>query len=227
MSGIGGWFKRAIGANSADGGGSTRRDAAKRATGKVNKPRARAQFNLRGRLQLVVGTLALCSAALIARAVDLQLIDNDFYRKQGDERFLREIEIPTTRGMITDRNGEPLAVSSPVESVWANPQELMKNPARLPELAKALGVPADYMTRKVSQRADKEFMWLKRRINPAEARTILAHNVPGVFSQREFRRFYPQGEAMAHVLGFTDIDDHGQEGVELAFDEWLRGAAGA
>ncbi|MBC7988333.1 MAG: penicillin-binding protein 2 [Luteimonas sp.] len=203
------------------------REALKRDAGKSNKPRTRAQFNLRGRLQLVVGTLGLASLALVGRAVDLQLIDNDFYRKQGDERFLREIEIPTTRGMITDRNGEPLAVSSPVESVWANPQELMKNPARLPELAKALGVPADYMKRKVSQRAAKEFMWLKRRINPAESRKILAHNIPGVFSQREFRRFYPQGEAMAHILGFTDIDDHGQEGVELAFDEWLRGTAGA
>ena len=204
-----------------------KRESLKRDAAKSNKPRARAQFNLRGRLQLVVGTLGLASLALVGRAVDLQLIDNDFYRKQGDERFLREIEIPTTRGMITDRNGEPLAVSSPVESVWANPQELMKNPARLPELAKALGVPADYMKRKVSQRAAKEFMWLKRRINPAESRKILAHNIPGVFSQREFRRFYPQGEAMAHILGFTDIDDHGQEGVELAFDEWLRGTAGA
>jgi len=215
-----GFFKRLA-------GGKGKRESLKRDAGKSSKPRTRAQFNLRGRLQLVAGTLGLCSLALIGRAVDLQLIDNDFYRKQGDERFLREIEIPTTRGMITDRNGEPLAVSSPVESVWANPQELTKNPARLPELAKALGVPPDYLKRKVSQRATKEFMWLKRRINPAQSRKILAHNIPGVFSQREFRRFYPQGEAMAHILGFTDIDDHGQEGVELAFDEWLRGTAGA
>ena len=188
---------------------------------------SRARFNLRGRLMLVAGALGLCSLALIVRAVDLQLIDNEFYRQQGNERFLRDIEIPTTRGMITDRNGEPLAVSSPVESVWANPQELSKNPARLPELAKALGVPADYLTRKVSQRAEKEFMWLKRRINPAVARSIMARNIPGVFSQREFRRFYPQGEAVAHVLGFTNIDDFGQEGVELAFDDWLRGKPGS
>jgi cell division protein FtsI (penicillin-binding protein 3) len=191
-----------------------------------NKPRHRAQFNLRGRLMLVAGTLGLCSLALVGRAVDLQLIDNDFYRKQGDERFLREIEIPTVRGMITDRNGEPLAVSSPVESVWANPQELSKYPQRIPELAKALGVPADYLQRKVSQRAGKEFMWLRRRINPAVARSILAHEFPGVYSQREYRRFYPQGEAVAHILGFTNIDDYGQEGVELAFDEWLRGEPG-
>ncbi|HET7127102.1 MAG TPA: penicillin-binding protein 2 [Lysobacter sp.] len=186
----------------------------------------RGGFNLRGRLMLVCGGLGLCSLALIGRAVDLQLVDNEFYRKQGDERFLRELEIPTTRGMITDRNGEPLAVSTPVESIWANPQELSRNPDRLPQLARALGVPADYLTRKVSQRSDKEFMWLQRRMNPARAKTILALDVPGVFSQREFRRFYPQGEALAHVLGFTNIDDRGQEGVELAFDDWLRGKPG-
>jgi cell division protein FtsI (penicillin-binding protein 3) len=202
-----------------------------RATGKAGKsgkpPRGRAQFNLRGRLGLVAGTLGLCSLALVGRAVDLQLIDNDFYRQQGDARFLREIPIPTSRGMITDRNGEPLAVSSPVESIWGNPQELLKNPGRLPELAKALGIPADQLTRKLGQRSDKEFVYLKRRINPDEAKAILARDIPGVASQREFRRFYPQGEALAHVLGFTNIDDRGQEGVELAFDDWLRGKPGA
>ena len=198
-----------------------------RATSRSGKPRNREQFNLRGRLALVAGTLGLCSLALVGRAVDLQLIDNAFYRAQGNERFLREIAIPTSRGMITDRNGEPLAVSSPVESVWGNPQELLKNPDRLPELARALDVPLEQLTLKLGQRSDKEFFYLKRRINPDQARAILAHRIPGVFSQREFRRFYPQGEALAHVLGFTNIDDRGQEGVELAFDEWLRGTPGA
>ena len=196
-------------------------------SGKPRKSHQRAQFNLRGRLTIVAGALGLCSLALVVRAVDLQLIDNDFYQQQGDARFLREIPIATSRGMITDRNGEPLAVSSPVESVWGNPQELLKTPARLPELAKALGVPAEHLVRKLSQRSDKEFVYLKRRINPDQARDILAHNIPGVFSQREFRRFYPQGDALAHVLGFTNIDDRGQEGIELAFDDWLRGKPGA
>ncbi|MGO0999984.1 peptidoglycan D,D-transpeptidase FtsI family protein [Lysobacter sp. CA196] len=192
-----------------------------------NKPRGRvAQFNLRNRLILVGGSLGLCAIALVGRALDLQVISNDFYRQQGDARSLREIPIPTSRGMITDRNGEPLAVSTPVESIWGNPKELAKNPERLPELAKALGVSRDELTRKLAQRAGKEFMYLKRRINPDEARKILAHKVPGVFSQREFRRFYPQGEAMAHVLGFTNIDDRGQEGLELAFDHELRGKPG-
>jgi cell division protein FtsI (penicillin-binding protein 3) len=189
-------------------------------------PRGRARFDLRGRLTLVSVGLGLCALALIGRAAHLQLISNDFYRKQGDERFLREIAIPANRGMITDRNGEPLAVSTPVESIWANPQELLATPQRLPELAQALGIDVDTLTRKLSERADKEFVYLKRRINPAEARRILALRVPGVFSQREYRRFYPQGEAIAHVLGFTNIDDRGQEGLEYAFDDVLAGKPG-
>ena len=191
------------------------------------KQRNRAQFNLRGRLAIVAGALGICSLTLLARAVDLQVIDNDFYRQQGDARFLRELPIPTSRGMITDRNGEPLAVSSPVETIWGNPKELLKHPRRLPELAAALGVPTEHLARKLSQRADKEFVYLKRRMNPDEAKKILARDIPGVHSQREFRRFYPQGEALAHVLGFTNIDDRGQEGLELAFDDWLRGEPGA
>jgi cell division protein FtsI (penicillin-binding protein 3) len=191
------------------------------------RPRGRAQFDLRKRLLLVAGTLGLCSLALVGRALDLQVINNDFYRQQGDARALREIPIATSRGMITDRNGEPLAVSTPVESIWGNPQELLKHPQRLPDLAEAIGMPVDELTRKLSQRAGKEFLYLKRRINPDEAQAILARKVPGVFSQREYRRFYPQGEALAHVLGFTNIDDLGQEGLELAFDDWLRGKPGA
>ncbi len=189
--------------------------------------RNRARFNLRGRVTLVVSALALCSVSLVGRAAYVQLINSDFYQREGNERFVRNIEIPTSRGMITDRNGEPVAVSSPVESIWCDPQELLKTPDRLPELARALGEPLDTLTSRISQRAEKEFYYLKRRINPDEAKKILAHGVPGVYSKREYRRFYPQGEAMAHVLGFTNIDDRGQEGVELAFDEWLRGSPGA
>lgn len=199
------------------------------AGGSAKKPRPRAQFNLRGRLMLVGGALGLCAVALVVRAVDLQLVDNAFYQQKADARFLREVPIPTSRGMITDRNGEPLAVSSPVESLWANPQELANNPAAVARLAEATGLPADYLARYVSQRKDKEFMYVPRhrRINPAVAQKILALKIPGVFAQREFRRFYPQGEAVAHVLGFTNVDDQGQEGVELAFDDWLSGTPGA
>ena len=203
-----------------------RRERARPTAG--HRPRAqRNGFDLRSRLLMVCGALALCSVALIARALDLQVIDRAFYQQQGDARFVREIPIATSRGMITDRNGEPLAISSPVESIWANPKELLKSPSRLPALARALGMPQDELASRLSQRAGKEFVYLKRRINPDEAARILALDIPGVASQREYRRFYPQGEAVAHVLGFTNIDDRGQEGLELAFDDWLRGTPGA
>jgi cell division protein FtsI (penicillin-binding protein 3) len=203
------------------------RAQAKSGPGAAGRVRRRTGLDLRKRLLIVGGTLGLCSLALVVRALDVQVIHNDFYLQQGQARSLREIPIPTSRGMITDRNGEPLAVSTPVESVWGNPKELLKNPARIPELAQALGVPADVLTRKLSQRSNKEFLFLKRRISPEAARRILALDIPGVSSQREYRRFYPQGEAMAHVLGFTNIDDRGQEGLELALDHVLSGKPGS
>jgi cell division protein FtsI (penicillin-binding protein 3) len=189
--------------------------------------RSRLGFGLPMRMALVATVLGLCSVALVGRAAYVQLVNAEFYQRQGEARFLRELPIATSRGMITDRNGEPVAVSTPVESVWGNPQELLRHPDRLPELARALGLPADELSSRLSQRSDKEFYYLKRRINPDQAKAILALNIPGVFSQREFKRFYPQGEAMSHVLGFTNVDDRGQEGLELAFDEWLRGKPGS
>ncbi|MFT4248461.1 MAG: penicillin-binding protein 2 [Pseudomonas sp.] len=194
---------------------------------KAGRNRPRSNFNLRGRVMLVGVALGLCSVTLIGRAAYVQLINSDFYQRQGEARYLRELPIATSRGMITDRNGEPLAVSTPVESIWVNPQELLRVPDRIPELASALGLPVEELTRRLSQKADKEFMYLQRRMNPDKAHAVVALKIPGVFSQREFRRFYPQGEAMAHVLGFTNIDDRGQEGLELAFDDWLRGKPGS
>ena len=117
--------------------------------GHAKKPRKRAQFDLRGRLMLVGGALGLGAVALVGRAVDLQLIDNAFYQQKADARFRREVPIPASRGMITDRNGEPLAISSPVESLWINPQELSKHPDRLPELAAATGLPVEDLAREV------------------------------------------------------------------------------
>lgn len=191
------------------------------------RERARLQLDLRKRLLLVCVLLGAGSMALLARAFNLQVVDQAFYRKQGDARFVREIPIATSRGMITDRNGEPLAISSPVESIWGNPKELLKSPERLPQLARVLGMSQDELASRLSARADREFVYLKRRINPDEAVRILALDTPGVAGQREYRRFYPQGEVLAHVLGFTNIDDRGQEGLELAFDDWLRGTPGA
>lgn len=187
----------------------------------------RREPNLRSRLSLLGMLMVLGCTALAVRAVDLQVLRKDFYQQQGDARFLREIPIPTSRGMIVDRNGEPLAVSVPVESIWANPRELLLHTERLPELAFALHQDADALLQRVAQRASREFVFLRRHLTPEDAERILALGIPGVHSQREFRRYYPAGEVLAQVLGFTDIDDRGQEGLELAFDEWLSGVPGA
>jgi len=187
----------------------------------------RGGVGVRSRVLAVTAFLGVASLALMARAVDLQFFNKDFYQKQGNSRYLRELPIATSRGMITDRNGEPLAISTPVESVWANPSELALHPDRFEQLAKALGIPAKDLAGEIGKRSSKEFMYLRRHLNPDEAQAIVALGVPGVFSQREYRRFYPLGEVMAHVLGFTNVDDRGQEGVELAFDYWLTGKPGA
>ena len=187
----------------------------------------RSSYSLRKRLLAISIVLGAFGVVLVGRAAHLQLISPDFYQEQGDARFLREVPIATSRGTITDRNGEPLAISSPVESVWANPKELLQHANRMPALAKALGIPQDVLVQRISQRADKEFVYLRRHMNPDIAQEVVDMGIPGVYSQREFRRFYPHGEVMAHVLGFTNIDDRGQEGLELAFDDWLTGKPGA
>jgi len=183
--------------------------------------------NIRARLYVVAMVLALTSSALVVRAVDLQVVRKDFYQEQGDQRFLRDIPIPVSRGTIFDRNGEPLAVSTPVESIWANPTDVLSAADRLPELAKALGLDEEDLKQKLVQRSDKEFVYLKRHLNPDDAKAIVDLGIPGVASEREFRRYYPSGEVMAHVLGFTGADDIGQEGVELAFQDRLTGKPGS
>jgi cell division protein FtsI (penicillin-binding protein 3) len=183
--------------------------------------------NTRGRLYVVLMVLVLAATALIVRAVDLQVVRKNFYQQQGDARFLREVPIPVSRGTVFDRNGEPLAVSTPVESVWCDPGAVLEQPERIPELAKALGVDAAALKQKLEQHQDREFLYLKRQLNPDDAQAILALGIAGVSSQREYKRFYPGGEVTAHVLGVTNIDDRGQEGLELSFDDWLAGKPGA
>jgi len=168
----------------------------------------------------------LCSVALIARAVNLQVMETDFLQGQGKARFLREVTIASTRGVITDRNGEPLAVSTPVDSVWVNPGELLEYPEEIKPLAGLIKTNAEDLERKLTQRSGKEFVWLRRRLNPDVADRIRALDIPGVNLQKEYRRFYPAGEVTSHVIGFTNIDDVGQEGLELAYDSWLAGSPG-
>jgi len=168
----------------------------------------------------------LCSVALIARAVNLQVMETDFLQGQGKARFLREVTIASTRGVITDRNGEPLAVSTPVDSVWVHPGQLLEYPENIKPLAALINASAEEIERKLTQRSGKEFVWLLRRLNPEVADKIRVLNIPGVYLQKEYRRFYPTGEVTSHVIGFTNIDDIGQEGLELAYDSWLAGSPG-
>lgn len=182
--------------------------------------------NPRSRLYVVLAVLGLASSALVVRAVDLQVVRKDFYQEQGDARYLRDLPIPVSRGTIFDRNGEPLAVSTPVESIWVNPMELLEHADRIPQLANAAGLDEESLKQKLVERSDKEFYYIKRHLNPDDAQAILKLEIPGVASQREFKRYYPSGEVIGHVLGYTNIDDRGQEGLELAFDDWLAGKPG-
>jgi cell division protein FtsI (penicillin-binding protein 3) len=178
------------------------------------------------RLYALLLIFMLCSVALIARAVNLQVMETDFLQGQGKARFLREVTIASTRGVITDRNGEPLAVSTPVDSVWVHPGQLLEYPEKTEALANLLNADTDEIERKLTQRAAKEFVWLKRRLNPEVADRIRELDAHGVYLQKEYRRFYPAGEVTSHVIGFTNIDDVGQEGLELAYDSWLAGTPG-
>jgi cell division protein FtsI (penicillin-binding protein 3) len=180
-----------------------------------------------GRLSLVVGLFVVAAGALCARAVHLQVFNKDFLNHQADARHLRTEKISAHRGAITDRNGEPIAISTPVDSVWANPKELAAAVDRVPELARVLNLDAELLMRRITRSMNKEFLYLKRHLNPEQARQVLALKLPGVSSQREYRRYYPAGEVTGHLVGFTNIDDHGQEGLELAFNHWLAGESGA
>jgi cell division protein FtsI (penicillin-binding protein 3) len=180
-----------------------------------------------GRVTLVSVCFGLVASTLVARAVHLQVLDKDFLNEQADTRHLRTEKITAHRGTITDRNGEPLAISTPVDSIWANPKKLASAIDRVPKLATALGLDADLLIRRITRSMDKEFLYLKRHLSPERAQEILAMELPGVNVQREYRRYYPAGEVTGHLVGFTNIDDDGQEGLELAFNHWLEGESGA
>lgn len=178
------------------------------------------------RFRLVLALLGLLVGAVVWGIVDRHVIDHEFLKGQGDARSVRHNPIPAHRGLITDRNGEPLAVSTPVTTLWANGKELQAGKARWAELAQALGQEPKAFSERLAQSAEREFMYLVRGLTPEKGQSILDLKLPGVYAIEEFRRFYPAGEVAAHVVGFTDIDDRGREGVELAFDEWLAGVPG-
>jgi len=183
------------------------------------------------RVKLLVAGLGCLGLLLLWRLVSLQLLDTErgyrFLQSQGDARSLRVEPIPAHRGIISDRNGEPLAISTPVQTLWANPKQLVEKIEDWRPLANALGVPPDELQRRISGVATREFAYLRRRMTPADAARVMALGIPGVYSRREYQRFYPAGQIATHVVGFTNVDDHGQEGIELAYDDWLTGVPGS
>ena len=176
---------------------------------------------------VVVVLFTAVAATLVARAVQLQVLDKDFLNREGDTRHLRVESINAHRGTITDRNGEPLAISTPVDSIWVHPATIAPAIERVRELADVLDLDAESLARRITRSMDKEFVYVKRGIAPASTQHVLALEVPGVNVQREYRRYYPHAEVTGHLLGFTNIDDRGQEGLELAYDYWLAGEPGA
>ena len=192
---------------------------------KARSPRDSAPRSFRWRSRIVLGALALGAGALLYRAVNLQLLDHRLDR-EGDARFTRTVKIAAHRGTVTDRYGEPLAVSTPVDSIWVNPSELAAATDQIPRLASALGLDRQELARRITSNLDREFLYLARGRQPAEAAAIKALGVPGVYTAREYRRYYPAGEVTGHLLGFTNVDDAGQEGLELAFEHWLGGEYG-
>ena len=180
-----------------------------------------------GRVSLVMAFFALVASSLFARAIYLQVLDKDFLNQQADTRHLRTESISAHRGTILDRNGEPLAISTPVDSIWANPKEFSTAIDKIPQLAKALELNSETLMRRITRSMDREFLYLKRHLNPSAAQRVMALKLPGINIQREYRRYYPASEVTGHLVGFTNIDDQGQEGLELAMNYWLEGEPGA
>lgn len=179
-----------------------------------------------GRVVIVASIIVALSVAMMTRLWYLQVFDRDFLQDQGDARTIRMERINAHRGIIQDRFGKPLAVSTPVLSLWANPGEVLAAEKELTPLTRYLEVDEKDFIERLDNARNKSFVYLRRHLPPAEAREILELKIPGVYSQREYHRFYPAGEVAAHVVGFTNIDDKGQEGIELSFDRWLAGKPG-
>jgi cell division protein FtsI (penicillin-binding protein 3) len=190
----------------------------------------RAKPDLVLRRRLVVGALSSAFIILSVAVFYRQVVETDYLRSEGERRYLRVGEIAARRGMITDRNGEPLAVSTPVETVWGEPRKLVERRDAIPPLANALGLEPRALQERLDATSERGFLYLKRRVSFEEARAvrqvIADHNLGGVDFETEYRRFYPGVEVFGHVLGFTDIDDKGQEGIELTYDSWLRSEPG-
>ena len=178
------------------------------------------------RSKFIVAAVALAFAGLAGRAAYVQIFGNDFFQRQGEVRFVRTLELPANRGRILDRNGLILASSVPAPSIWAIPEDVVATKAQLAELAKLLEMPLAELNKKLADE-DKNFVWVKRQVDDPVAQKIGALGIKGIYQRKEYKRQYPEGETTAHVVGFTNVEDHGQEGMELAFNKDLAGHAGS
>ena len=178
------------------------------------------------RSQFIVACIALGFIGLVGRAAYVQVIDNAFFKRQGVVRFARTLELPASRGRIVDRNGVVLAASIPVPSVWASPEDIERDPVKLKELAKLLQLPPAELDKKLLDE-EKNFVWLRRQVDESVAKQVAAPGIKGVYTRKEYKRAYPEGESVAHIVGFTNVENLGQEGVELTFDKELGGRSGS
>jgi cell division protein FtsI (penicillin-binding protein 3) len=178
------------------------------------------------RLWVIIFILLVVALGLIARLIDLTIVNRQFLQRQGNARTVRSVSIPADRGMILDRNGEPLAISTLVNAIWIDPTSFKPNALQLRSLSQLLHIPPQKIQEQWFHARDKEFVYLKRGLDPSIGVKIKALKIPGVFLQNEYHRYYPEGSVMAHVVGLTNIDDKGQEGLELAYNNWLEGRPG-
>jgi len=179
----------------------------------------------RGCVMVVFMSLGI---SLVIRALQLQVMSHDYYQDQGTLRQLRHVSISAHRGMLLDRSGEPLAISTPIQTIVANPRKLVHSLDGVSTIADILAMDSNKLIDKVQRANDQKrgYMYIKRHVVPSLVDQVVALDLEGITIEREYRRFYPSGHAAAHVLGFTDVDDKGREGLELAYDDWLKGTSG-
>lgn len=198
-----------------------------RISSRFNRGGAKYTSDFATRRKLLLGTMMLAMSILVGRAVYLQIFNKDFLQDKGDMQHVGVVPVPAYRGQIKDRNGEPLAISTPVQSIWVNPRQLKDSDSeKIGQMAKILSMPEKELRAVLAKEADKRFMYLKRHINPAIAEKVKALEITGVYFEREFKRYYPAGAVSGHLLGFTNIDDVGQEGMEHGYEHILRGKIG-
>ena len=178
------------------------------------------------RSKFIVAAIAVGFMGLVGRAAYVQVIANDFFLRQGEVRFARTLLLPANRGRVFDRNGLLLASSVPAPSIWANPEDMDRDPVKLRELARLLQMSPVDLEKKLKD-DEKTFVWLRRQMDESVVKDILALNIKGIYHIKEYKRLYPEGEAAAHIVGFTNVEDQGQEGVELVFQKQLAGKAGS